>query len=285
VTKLISVSAHEISKIRELAKRGYSDLWRRVTREWSETRAGNTAWLTYSANYLLHTAGVRWAIDPFSMSSRVPGLPAPNFADDLGGLELVALTHDHADHLDLNLISGIAHLPIQWVVPEYLIDKIISKASIPESQITIPKNGEEIRFKDLSLTPFDSLHIHGKHGVKETGYLVEFDGQSWLFPGDIRNYNADLMPGFGPLHGIFVHLWLGKASACIQPPPLSEDFCNFYIKMKPERLVVTHLYELGRDENDLWGSTHFEFVKNQINTLSPTIQVSKAVTGDQVRLT
>ena len=43
-------------------------------------------------------------------------------AQDLKALSFVLLTHQHADHLDLDLIRELKHLPIIWVIPESILD-------------------------------------------------------------------------------------------------------------------------------------------------------------------
>ena len=95
----------------------YPRLWRDLVSTWGSDRPGDTAWLMYSANYLLRTAGVRWAIDPVRLEHRLPGAPSVDYTGGLSALSFVVLTHRHSDHLDIPLIRSLAHLPIAWVVP------------------------------------------------------------------------------------------------------------------------------------------------------------------------
>jgi len=61
---------------------GYPAIWEQIVAQWQKAET-DAAWLTYSANYLFHTAGVHWALDPLSLFSRL-SLPNPmNFANDL----------------------------------------------------------------------------------------------------------------------------------------------------------------------------------------------------------
>jgi L-ascorbate metabolism protein UlaG (beta-lactamase superfamily) len=272
----------ELKRLDAAAK--YPGVWKHVIAEWNSDLTGNSAWLTYSANYLLHTAGVRWAIDPFSMSTRVTGIPVPDFAQDMQKLELVVLTHAHNDHLDLNLIRAIASLPIKWVIPEDMVDHILGKTTLNRSQIIIPKPGGMIYFKNLSLTPFASLHFHARGGVKETGYLANIMQKNWLFPGDIRDFDPTRLPAFGSIDGVFAHLWLGKACALKEEPPYLDEFCNFFNRFSPKRIIVTHLNEFGRDETELWDETHFDRVKQRLAEVAPLVKVEMAVMGSKVTL-
>lgn len=273
-----------IEKKRLDAASQYPAVWEHVIDEWKSELTGNSAWLTYSANYLLQTAGVRWAIDPFSMSTRVTGTPVPDYIHDLRKLELVVLTHAHNDHLDLELIRAIAPLPIQWVVPADMVDQLLSKTGLTRNRMIIPVTGKNIEFQSLSLLPFESLHFHRHGGVKETGYLASFGDQAWLFPGDIRDFDAARLPSFGRVNGVFAHLWLGKACALLPEPPFLNDFCTFFSLFSPERIIVTHLNEFGRDETELWNEIHFDKVKQRFAKVAPLVKVEMAVMGSRVTL-
>ena len=103
----------DLANQRRKAVENYPEIWDRIISEWKSSQK-DCFWLTYSANYLLNTAGVKWAIDPYSLFTRVGGGEQPAFSDDLTALQLVVLTHSHSDHLDLNLIAAIQDLPIHW---------------------------------------------------------------------------------------------------------------------------------------------------------------------------
>jgi len=244
----------------------YPALWRRFIREWREAESGDSAWLMVAANYLFYTGGVRWALDPFSLSTRISGVPHADYAADLEPLQLVLLTHAHNDHLDLNLINAIAGLSIQWIVPEFMLEKVTG-AGVPRKNIIAPENGNLIEFKGLGIIPFAAQHIHGRFGVPETGYLVECSGKRWLFPGDTRVYDPSKLPDFGPVDVVFAHVWLGKACANLPVPPLLEQFCQFYLSCKAKRILLTHLEELGRDEKDLWDERHARIIMQKMEVM------------------
>ena len=277
-----AVRRQEIQRDLEKAMDGYPRLWTRVTRAWRDQGDGNFAWLTYAANYLFSFKGFRWALDPFSLSYRVGGVPVPDYRQDLTGISLIVLTHAHNDHLDMSLVKALADTPVQWVIPHYVLEKIETELKLPRERVIVPRAGEEIEFGPLRLLPFESLHMNGAHGVPETGYLVTFDEQRWLFPGDIRNYQFDHLPAVGRLDGVVAHLWLGKARAMEEIPPLLNAFCDFFGSFDTRRLVITHLNEFGRDEREMWRESHFELVREEILRRNPALQVEKAVMGDRI---
>jgi hypothetical protein len=261
----------------------YPSLWREVVSDW-QVEQHDAIWLTYAANYLLHTGSTRWAIDPFSLCTRLKLDIQPDFLADLQELQLVVLTHAHADHLDLNLITALRDLPITWVIPSFMLERVQQAASLPEEKIIIPQPGIPIQFSDLALTPFEALHMRGNNGVPEMGYLAEFNNKRWLFPGDTRVYDPARLPSFGKLNGVFAHLWLGKARALDEPPPLLEAFCDFFIALQPGRIIVTHLEELGRKADDFWTENHYQLVRQRINELEPEIAVTSLMMGQKTCL-
>jgi hypothetical protein len=150
-----------------------------------------------------------------------------------------------------------------------------------------------IREKDhIHIVPFEGLHwestikdgIAGLKGLPATSYMVEFNGKRWLFPGDVRTYDIDAMPGFGHIDGVFAHLWLGRKSALIETPPLVNAFCDFYTALKPKRIIVTHLEELGRNALDYWDDSHYRMVQQRFQEIAPEIEVSCAHAGDEIFL-
>ena len=244
----------------------------------------------YSANYLFRTHGIRWAIDPLRLKQRVPEAPAMDVSHDLDGLSLILLTHRHADHLDLNLVNALAKKPILWVVPED-IQAMVEQAGLSREKIIQPRPLEPVEFRGMRITPFHGLHWEndprrpdGLRGVPAIGYLVEFNGKRWLFPGDIRTYDLSLLPSIGAVDVAFVHLWLGRASALLENPPLLESFCRFCQGLYSRRIIITHLQEFGREAHEFWDDGHFQQVKQCLHRNAPGILVESAGMGDCVNL-
>jgi ribonuclease BN (tRNA processing enzyme) len=277
-------TAEVIEKKIAIARTEYFALWSRIIEEWRTSQTGDITWLTYAANYLFCTGGVRWALDPYSLSTRVNGVVQPHFAEDLDKLELVMLSHAHNDHIDINLINALAHLPIFWIIPGHMLEMISTKTTLRREQIAVPVSGSPIEFHNLQITPFDGLHFLNHGGIPETGYLFEFNHKKWLFPGDIRNFDNDKLPEFNNLNGVFAHLWLGKAKALESNPPLLEEFCTFFCNLSPARLVISHLNEFGRDPSELWNEYHYELVRQKMSYLCPNVIPEMAIMGKSVKL-
>ena len=262
---------------------GYPALWEQMVSQWRTTET-DAAWLTYSANYLFNTAGVRWALDPLSLFSRL-SLPNPmNFTEDLAALDAVVLSHRHADHLDLDLLAKLVGLPMIWIVPDFLLEELQTIFPEKSPNIIVPSPGVPIQIKGLVLTPFEGLHFRDGNGVPEMGYLAEFSGKRWAFPGDTRIFPAGGLADLGSLDGIFAHLWLGKKCALQEKPAVLDECCRFFTEPSPHQLVITHMHELARDPDDFWDTSHFSQVYKKCQELTPEISVAPVWMGMTVNL-
>jgi L-ascorbate metabolism protein UlaG (beta-lactamase superfamily) len=267
----------------------YSSLWANMIFNWSTQGLDDMVWLMYSANYLFRTDNVRWAIDPLSLNWRIPYAPEMELCHDLQPLSFVLLTHSHKDHLDINLLSSLQHLPIRWIIPEFLLPLIKIKVPICDKQIIVPHPLQPIEFEGFRITPFKGQHLvthpdGTQTGVPEMGYMVEYKDKRWLFPGDTRVYDAKLFPLFGDIDILFAHLWLGRGAALVDPPQLIEAFCQFCADLEPERIILTHIEELGRDADDYWDSWHVNNILSQFQQKFPKIPIVPTHLGEGVRI-
>ena len=271
------------------AAAAYPTRWVKMTGEWRQA-GDDRAWLVYAANYLFRTGGVRWALDPLTLRQRVRWAPEANL-NRLSGLSFVLLTHRHADHLDYPLIRTLRQRPIRWVIPEAILPLVLERCGLPESQVIIPRPLEPLQIEGMRITPFEGLHWEppaaeggAARGVEALGYLVEWAGKRWLFPGDVRDYDLRKMPDFGRLDGAFAHLWLGRGGALLDQPPLLEAFCAFYAGLPARRLVVAHLHELGRQAEDTWNEEHYLQAAARLRQLAPGRPVQAARMGESLVL-
>ena len=267
----------------------YPTLWSQMITEWRQPGLEDSAWLMYSANYLFRTANIRWAIDPLRLKHKLPDAPEMP-VDNLKDLDFILLTHQHSDHLDLSLLRGLQGYPILWVVPAPLMPRVQAEVDIAADRLIIPEPMRAFDIRGIRITPFDGLHWEVQpdgqslRGVPAMGYLVEFNGKRWLFPGDTRNYDAGQLPSFGSVDGVFAHVWLGRGCALMPEPPLLEAFCQFCVDLDAQRVVLTHLKEFGRDANDYWEPKHARKVISLFAAKNLDISISLAMMGNRVVL-
>jgi hypothetical protein len=201
----------------------------------------------------------------------------------------ILLTHRHADHLDFDLLSALRHFPICWVVPASILDRVTEQAGIPRENIITPMPLQSIELNGICITPFDGLHWTTDpdgmlRGVPATGYQVEFSDKRWLFPGDTRTYDASRIPDFGPLDGLFAHLWLGSGCALLESPPLLEAFCRFCLGFQSSKIILTHLQEFGREADDFWDESHLPKVLSKFHEMAPETSIIPTLMGESIFL-
>jgi hypothetical protein len=269
----------------------YPILWYQLITEWNSPGLDDRVWLMYAANYLFRTAGVRWAMDPLMLHARIPEAPFVDAVHDLHNLSFVILTHCHADHLDLDLLQTLKDLPTHFIVPDFMMPLVLEQAGIPKEKIIIPIPLQPFEMNGIRITPFNGLHWEndssrpsGLRGVPAMGYLIEFSGKRWLFPGDTRVYDAAQIPAFGPVDGLFAHLWLGRGCAMIDSPPLLDPFCRFCLDLQPRCIILSHLNELNRGPLSYWDESHAILAAEVIQKISPDTHVSFAHMGESVQL-
>ena len=288
-TDLFAIKQTQIAQRRKEFCEQYPSLWSAMISAWQADNPIDAAWLTYSANYLLRTGGVRWAIDPLALYWRVPEAPRVDVERDLAGLSFVLLTHDHRDHLDLNLIRLLKDKPIRWVIPAFLQEKVISETGLALEKIITPRLMHPLQMDGVTVTPFEGQHLityaNGScKGVPELGYMVECVNKRWLFPGDTRVYDVSRFPKFGEIDLLFAHLWLGHGSAQVRTNGYMDAFCHFAADLHPRRVVITHLEELARDANNYIDDEHAQTALDLFKENYPEIDCPVAHTGEMVDL-
>jgi L-ascorbate metabolism protein UlaG (beta-lactamase superfamily) len=212
-----------------------------------------------------------------------------NAARDLSDLSFVLLTHRHEDHLDLDLLSALRDLPIQWVVPEFMVSMVVNGAGLHRENIIVAASLQLIELNGIRILPFSGVHWENtptetRKGVPELGYLIEYEGKRLLFPGDTRTYDLSQLPVFDPVDVAFAHLWMGRGSALEPEPPQSDAFCRFFLDLNPRRLILSHLTEYGRDADDFWDESHAQAVCSKFQEMTSTISISQITIGQSILL-
>jgi len=268
----------ELDAKRAALRRDYPRLWSRMVDQWRAPRDGDAAWLMYAGSYLFNTAGVKWAIDPVTLGSRIAAAPPVPAAHDLRDLSFVLLTHAHADHVDESLWRDLSTTPTRWIVPAHMMEWFRARVQVPPERITPAVDGETIEVEGLTITPFASLHfatdcVGVRTGVEETGYLIDTGRGRYLFPGDVRTYDAARLPNFGDVTAVFAHVFLGRSEALEPRPSQLDEFVDFYLSFRPRKIILTHLDELGRHAADCWVREHAEMVRRDIHARDPSVEV------------
>jgi phosphoribosyl 1,2-cyclic phosphodiesterase len=232
-------------------------------------------WLTGAANYLFRTKGVRWAVDPVFKHPAVIDAITASGARELDGLSFVLYSHDHRDHVHPPTIRALAGLPAKWVVPHFMRDKIVASGAL-DDRLLLVRPGDAVEIDGVRVRAFEGRHfdVGTRKGVESLWYVVEAGDRRLFLPGDVRDYDTAGLPDLGKVDDMFAHVWLGRKNALNpSPEPIVSQFAAFINHAAPSRVFLTHLYELGRNAEDMWTYTHAGRVMDALCAMSPGIRV------------
>ena len=236
--------------------------------------------------YLFSTNGYKWAMDvSFLELYRLAETPS-RVREYLGDIDCMILTHGHGDHTEKRTISALADTDINWIVPEFLVDNILSLGVRPE-KITSVRAGDEISAGPLSIRVLEGKHFRPvtNKGIDAVGYLISADGAATLaFPGDIRDYSTADGEELNADH-CFAHVWLtDKALDPEMYIPKSREFAEFMLTKSRKSILLAHLYA-NRAEDKRWSLHHARVVSDTIHELSPETLVRVPRYGEIFNLT
>lgn len=144
--------------------------------------------------------------------------------DSETGIDLILITHEHADHLHIDSLKTVLkNNPQAKVVSNKGVGKILDEAGI---NYELLEGTSTTKVKDVALEAFDCRHeeIYKELGqVQNTGYFI--DGRLF-YPGD----------SFGnPKKKIEILAWPAAGPWC-----RIADAINYALKMKPQKLFPVH---------------------------------------------
>jgi L-ascorbate 6-phosphate lactonase len=162
------------------------------------------------ASFVLEFPGATVLVDPF-LSPHPDRLVPPPFApEEATGVDLVAITHDHLDHLDRGSLPGIAAASpsARFVVPLPLVEAV----PVPADRVLGLRPDETVEVAGLRVhavaalhgdTPADAYSFDGaaRDGqCRFLGYVFEGDGARVYHAGDTIPYDglADTVRRLGP---------------------------------------------------------------------------------------
>jgi L-ascorbate 6-phosphate lactonase len=149
------------------------------------------------ASFVLEFPGATVLVDPF-LSPHPDRLVPPPFApEEATGFDVVAITHDHLDHLDRESLPGIAAASpaARFVVPAPLADRVPAPAVGLRPGESADVAG--VRVHAVAAlhgdTPDDAYSFDGAAGdgaCRFLGYVFESDGRRLYHSGDTIPYDG-----------------------------------------------------------------------------------------------
>lgn len=138
------------------------------------------------STHLLSVAGRRLLTDPWfndpalgALKHEVPPAVVPL---EVGRLDFVLVTHDHADHADMRAMDQLDKRATAIVATSDLAARV---RNLGYREVTVLAPWEERKEGELTITA-----VPGLHDIYEIGFVVQGGGTSMYFAGDSRLHPA-----------------------------------------------------------------------------------------------
>jgi L-ascorbate metabolism protein UlaG (beta-lactamase superfamily) len=136
-------------------------------------------------------------VDPYLARHTERLVPPPFAPEDARGIDVVAITHDHLDHLDAESLPGIAAASPKatFVAPRPAIDRIVGLGISPERVVGL-QPGESLERAGVRIHAVaachgdDVAHAYGFFGGAYLGYVFDGGGARIYHAGDTIPYEG-----------------------------------------------------------------------------------------------
>lgn len=266
----------------EIWKSFLRDLEKSVEKDHSVVRFPN------SSTYIFSTGSrTFWMMDPAFSGSGESLEEVQQIAELIRQkISFIVITHLHGDHCQFELVKMLADSSIQWVIPRDCAERFKCKSKIADGNIIALADGDTVELSGIRITGRHGYHYDPDKTVQTPSAAYEItlpDGIRLYFPADVRNYQAP-PPDNEPVDYTFGHVFLGREDARGNNFSLLDDFCRFMLHKKSGSLILAHLYEIGRQPQDLWTCRHAAMIEERMRSLAPEMKILVPNFGDAVHL-
>jgi L-ascorbate 6-phosphate lactonase len=179
------------------------------TRAWSFADAAGVSlgagevllWWLGQAGFLLRGAGTTVLVDPYLTAAGARRFPPPFPPAEAAGVDAVLVTHEHGDHLDVDVARAFAEAgsAARWVVPEPVAGRLES-LGIRRELIEPAQPGRPIMIGSVRVDPLPAHHgvdMADAYGtgaelsgglVRFLGYVLDLAGTRIYHSGDCLAY-------------------------------------------------------------------------------------------------
>ena len=138
------------------------------------------------STHLLSVGGLRLLTDPWfydpAFGALVHEMPPAVLARELGRLDVILITHDHADHADVRALDEMDKRAAVIVATDELAARV---RNLGYREVLVLAPWESHRIGEVTITA-----VPGLHDIYEIGYVVQGGGTSMYFAGDSRLHPA-----------------------------------------------------------------------------------------------
>jgi L-ascorbate metabolism protein UlaG (beta-lactamase superfamily) len=166
-------------------------------------RSRTALWWLGQSSFALRGSGTTILVDPYLAPHDDRLVPPPFAPPDATGVDVIACTHDHLDHLDDESLPGLARASPQAtiVVPEPVLGRV-SALGISAERIVGAQPGQPIELSAVTIHPVPACHgVHPEDAYtfgrelsgglcRYLGYVFELDGTRVYHAGDTILYEG-----------------------------------------------------------------------------------------------
>lgn len=166
-------------------------------------------WFGHSSA-IIELDGVRILIDPVLGNAAPFPFIVPRYtespitADELPDVDMVLLTHDHYDHLEMRTIKALKKRNIRFVVPLGVGTRLIGWG-VPQEHITEMGWGDSLTYRSLRINACKTIHYSGRSGKDENrtlwaAYTIKGQQKNIFWGGDsgYGRYFKEIGEKYGP---------------------------------------------------------------------------------------
>ena len=158
-------------------------------------------WWLGQAGFVLRGGGTSVLVDPYLTPTGARRFPPPFPAADAAGVDAVLVSHEHGDHLDVDVARAFAEAgsAARWVVPEPVVD-MLDALGIRRELIEPARPGRPVTIGSVRVDPLPAHHgvdMADAYGtgselsgglVRFLGYVVDLGGTRIYHSGDCLAY-------------------------------------------------------------------------------------------------
>ena len=176
--------------------------------------------------------------------------------DKFNDADIVFITHDHYDHLDIDSLNNIINDNTKIVIPSSIVNSLLDLNIDNELILVEPNNNVDV--DDIKVKTVRSYNIGKRYHPKENnyvGYIVELDNKKYYVMGDtdinedINNIECDIL--FIPIGGTYTCDY--------------KEAAEYVNKIKPDIVIPIHYGSIVGDIS--LGEEFKKLVNSDINVI------------------
>ncbi|MDT0686004.1 MBL fold metallo-hydrolase [Autumnicola psychrophila] len=187
-------------------------------KDFSETPSDYAAYWLGHSTVIIELDGQRILIDPvFENAGPFPGITrrfgaAPLSREELPDIDIVLITHDHYDHLEMATMQFLADKDVQFIAP-LSVGTRLRGWGVPERKVTELGWNQSISFGSLNIVACPTVHYSGRSNNDRNktlwvSYVIRGEEKNIYWSGDTGygDHFKEIGDHYGPFDLAFVEI-------------------------------------------------------------------------------